>query len=99
MATATPRCSSSHSLDTYLDRRTAYSFSLSSGGVRGDFYHSQDSENSGREAQFNPVWSRIGHGAIRHDRFDLPSPNDYGFALAAFASAVASARSSFGVSC
>jgi hypothetical protein len=24
---------------------------------RGDFYHSQDSEDSGREAQFNPVWS------------------------------------------
>ncbi|MEJ7812447.1 MAG: DUF5916 domain-containing protein [Gemmatimonadaceae bacterium] len=45
------------SLDTYLDRRTAYSFSLSSGGVRGDFYHSQDSEDSGREAQFDPIWS------------------------------------------
>ncbi len=45
------------SLDTYLDKRTAYSFSLSSGGVRGDFYHSQDSEDSGREAQFDPVWS------------------------------------------
>ena len=45
------------SLDTYLDRRTAYSFSISSGGVRGDFYHSQDSEDSGRESQFDPVWS------------------------------------------
>ena len=45
------------SLDTYLDKRTAYSFSLSSGGVRGDFYHSQDSEDSGREAQFDLVWS------------------------------------------
>lgn len=45
------------SLDTYLDRRTAYSFSISSGGVRGDFYHSQDSEDSGREAQFDPVWA------------------------------------------
>ncbi|MEO8336304.1 MAG: DUF5916 domain-containing protein [bacterium] len=45
------------SLDTYLDKRTAYSFSLSSGGVRGDFYHSQDSEDSGREAQFDPVWA------------------------------------------
>ena len=39
------------SLDTYLDKRTAYSFSVSSGGVRGDFYHSQDSEDSGRESQ------------------------------------------------
>jgi hypothetical protein len=45
------------SLDTYLDKRTAYSFSISSGGVRGDFYHSQDSEDSGREAQFDPVWA------------------------------------------
>ncbi|MEO7362383.1 MAG: DUF5916 domain-containing protein, partial [Gemmatimonadaceae bacterium] len=45
------------SLDTYLDRRTAYSFTVSSGGVRGDAYHSQDSEDSGREAQFDPIWS------------------------------------------
>ena len=49
------------SLDTYLDRRTAYSFSLSSGGVRGDFYHAQDSEDSGREAQFDPVWAGSAH--------------------------------------
>ncbi len=49
------------SLDTYSDKRTAYSFSLSSGGVRGDFYHSQDSEDSGREAQFDPVWSGASH--------------------------------------
>lgn len=45
------------SLDTYLDRRTAYSFTISSGGVRGDAYHSQDSEDSGRETQFDPIWS------------------------------------------
>src|SRR5690606_8799732 len=45
------------SLDPYLDRRTAYSFSVSSGGVRGDWYHAQDSEDSGREAQFDPIWS------------------------------------------
>jgi hypothetical protein len=44
------------SIDPYLDRRTAYSFSVSSGGVRGDAYHSQDSEDSGREAQFDPIW-------------------------------------------
>jgi hypothetical protein len=44
------------SLDPYLDRRTAYSFSISSGGVRGDAYHAQDSEDSGREAQYDPVW-------------------------------------------
>jgi hypothetical protein len=45
------------SLDTYLDRRTAYSFSVSSGGVRGDVYHAQDSEEFGVEEQFDPVWS------------------------------------------
>jgi hypothetical protein len=45
------------SLDPYLDRRTAYSFSVSSGGVRGDAYLPQDSEDSGREPQFDPVWS------------------------------------------
>ncbi|MEO7806658.1 MAG: DUF5916 domain-containing protein, partial [Steroidobacteraceae bacterium] len=44
------------SFDTYYDRRTAYSFSVSSGGVRGDAYHSQDSEDSGREPQFDPIW-------------------------------------------
>src|SRR4051812_42611656 len=44
------------SLDPYYDRRTAYSFSVSSGGVRGDAYHAQDSEDSGREAQYDPVW-------------------------------------------
>jgi len=45
------------SLDPYLDKRTAYSFSVSSGGVRGDAYHSQDSEDSGRETQFDPIWN------------------------------------------
>src|SRR5262249_41865096 len=45
------------SLDTYSDKRTAYSFSISSGGGRGDWYHPQDDENSGRESQFDPVWS------------------------------------------
>jgi hypothetical protein len=45
------------SLDPYLDRRTAYSFSVSSGGVRSDAYLPQDSEDSGRETQYDPVWS------------------------------------------
>ena len=45
------------SLDPYHDRRTAYAFSISSGGVRGDAYHAQDSEDSGREPQYDPVWS------------------------------------------
>ncbi|MBI4419711.1 MAG: carbohydrate binding family 9 domain-containing protein, partial [Gemmatimonadetes bacterium] len=43
------------SLDTYYDRRTAYSFAVSSGGVRKDYYHGQDSEDN-RELQFDPVW-------------------------------------------
>ncbi|HJU72342.1 MAG TPA: DUF5916 domain-containing protein [Gemmatimonadaceae bacterium] len=45
------------SLDPYFDRRTAYSFSVSSGGVRGDAYHSQDSEDAGRESQYDPIWN------------------------------------------
>ncbi|MES2306542.1 MAG: DUF5916 domain-containing protein [Gemmatimonadota bacterium] len=44
------------SLDPYHDRQTGYSFSINSGGVRGDFYHPQDQEG-GREAQYDPVWS------------------------------------------
>lgn len=44
------------SLDPYHDRQTGYSFSINSGGVRGDWYHPQDQEG-GREAQYDPVWS------------------------------------------
>ena len=44
------------SLDTYYDRRTAYSFAVTSGGVRKDFYHSTDFEDFGVEFQFDPVW-------------------------------------------
>ena len=49
-------------LDTYHDRRTAYTFSLSSGGVRGDFFHPNDAEGS-RELAWNPVWE----GRVSHD--------------------------------
>jgi hypothetical protein len=45
------------SLDSYNDKRTAYEFSVSSGGVRGDFYHPQDSQDSGREPTYDPIWS------------------------------------------
>ena len=45
------------SIDPYLDRRTGYTFSVSSGSVRGDWYHPQDQEKGGREAQYDPVWS------------------------------------------
>ena len=44
------------SFDTYLDHRTAYSFSISSGGVRGDFYHGQDSQTD-RQYEYDPIWT------------------------------------------
>src|SRR5262249_18349149 len=47
------------SLDTYFDRRTAYSFEVTSGGVRRDYYNSQDMEDQ-REFQFDPVWEARG---------------------------------------
>ncbi|HEX2778718.1 MAG TPA: DUF5916 domain-containing protein, partial [Gemmatimonadaceae bacterium] len=43
------------SLDTYHDRRTAYSFALTASGVRGDFFYPQDDENR-TDASFDPVW-------------------------------------------
>jgi len=43
------------SLDTFLDRRTAYSFGVSATGVRIDRYHPQDDEAAFDE-DFNPVW-------------------------------------------
>ena len=43
------------SLDTYLDRRTAYSFGVTASGVRLDHYHASDTE--GRiDPRFDPVW-------------------------------------------
>ena len=43
------------SLDTYLDRRTAYSFGVTASGVRLDHYHPSDSETNIDEG-FEPVW-------------------------------------------
>ncbi|MAE72049.1 MAG: hypothetical protein CME06_16475 [Gemmatimonadetes bacterium] len=43
------------SLDTYRDRRTAYSFALTATDVRADYYHSSDSEHR-RDYSFDPVW-------------------------------------------
>ncbi len=43
------------SLDTYHDKRTAYSFGVSASGVRLDFVHRSDSEWD-RDSGFNPVW-------------------------------------------
>ncbi len=43
------------SLDTYLDRRTAYTFGVTAGGVRFDRYHAVDDEDSFDEG-YDPVW-------------------------------------------
>ena len=43
------------SLDTYRDRRTAYSFAVAANGVRGDWYHPTDDENN-IVTSFDPVW-------------------------------------------
>ncbi len=43
-------------LDTYLDRRTGYGFSVSAAGVKGDYFLSQDDEMRGRSSQYDPVW-------------------------------------------
>jgi hypothetical protein len=43
------------SLDTYHDRRTAYSFAITASGVRGDFYLASDNEHD-TNSSFDPVW-------------------------------------------
>ncbi len=43
------------SLDSYRDRRTAYSFGVTASGVRGDWYHPEDDEND-TDNSFDPVW-------------------------------------------
>lgn len=43
------------SLDTYLDRRTAYSFGVTAAGVRIDYYHANDFERN-RDYSYDPVW-------------------------------------------
>jgi hypothetical protein len=42
------------SLDTYHDRRTAYTFGVTAGGVRLDRYHPEDRESA--DSSFDPVW-------------------------------------------
>ena len=44
------------SLDTYHDRRTAYSFAVTASGVRGDWYHPADEFNR-TDLSFDPVWT------------------------------------------
>ncbi|MBW3655997.1 MAG: carbohydrate binding family 9 domain-containing protein, partial [Gemmatimonadetes bacterium] len=43
------------SLDTYHDRRTAYTFAVSAAGTRIDYYHPTDNERV-RSYSFDPVW-------------------------------------------
>lgn len=42
------------SLDTYRDRRTAYSFGVTAAGVRIDYYHGSDAQ-SNRDYSYDPV--------------------------------------------
>lgn len=42
-------------LDTYLDRRTAYAFAVTSAGVRADYHLPTDNEDD-RDEGFDPVW-------------------------------------------
>ncbi len=45
------------SLDPFHDRRTAYSFSVTSSGVRRDYYTPRDNEGfQNRDFTFDPVW-------------------------------------------
>lgn len=43
------------SLDSYLDRTTAYTFGVTAGGVRLDHYHPTDNEQN-PVTEFDPVW-------------------------------------------
>ena len=43
------------SLDTYLDRRTAYSFGVTAAGVRLDYFHPED-DGDERDYSYDPVW-------------------------------------------
>jgi hypothetical protein len=52
------------SLDTYHDRRTAYSFAVTASGVRGDWYHASDNEDN-TDLSFDPVWdARAGRDSV-----------------------------------
>jgi len=45
------------SLDPFFDRRTAYSFAISAGNGRRDYYHPRDSEDFGaRDFTWDPIW-------------------------------------------
>ncbi len=81
------------SLDTYLDRRTAYSFGVSAAGVRFDTFHPEDRDTG--ESQFDPVWTarvRIDHQGWTAEmripftqlRFNAADPQVWGLEIARF---------------
>lgn len=46
------------SLDTYHDRRTAYSFAVTAAGVRLDYFHSSDTDDfRSRDYTYDPIWN------------------------------------------
>ncbi len=56
------------SLDTFHDRRTAYSFAVTAAGVRIDYYHPIDHEHE-RDYTFDPVWSA--RSRVEDDRWTV----------------------------
>ena len=48
------------SIDTYNNKRTAYTFAVTAGGVRLDYFHESDSQNN-TDYSFNPVWTAETH--------------------------------------
>lgn len=48
------------SLDSYHDRRTAYSFAITAGGVRGDYCIASDAEQD-MMSSLDPVWDGHAH--------------------------------------
>ncbi|MGW8283104.1 MAG: DUF5916 domain-containing protein, partial [Gemmatimonadota bacterium] len=46
------------SIDSYLDRRTSYTFAVTAAGGRMDWYTTNDEDNYGnRDFSYNPVWT------------------------------------------
>ncbi|MFH1049598.1 MAG: DUF5916 domain-containing protein [bacterium] len=61
------------SLDSYKDKRTAYTFGLTASNVRFDYYHGADNEYD-RDYSFDPVWegqARI-NGDCWHTELRIP---------------------------
>jgi hypothetical protein len=48
-------------IDSYLDLRSAFSFTISASGVRGDEFISNNGSNSGIHSSCNPTWKGKGH--------------------------------------